>query len=403
MLIAVAAALAAFLDDEDEEETMEIEALTDAVAAVRRLKRTVDAEDASDSTTAASKRSRKDCDYERARHCVHQDCIGPDPLFHNPMNKTDARRVAAMHHEEFGVDGCVGCLDCMHVYWRTCPAAWQGQHDGKEGNCSIALEASSDYNAWFWHSFFGPPGTLNDINIWDKSPLLRSFLDGSFDQNDFEFTVGGQKFDKLHFLVDGVYPELSRFMKTISEPLTKRQQQCSGWQEGKRKSIERAHGMLQRKFQCLCKPVELWCENEIKAMVETCLILHNMMVEERIMTDVNESDFSYDFVALDENDNRDALMHRERNNDNATASSTTNDRLVGDDGNDRRRTAATTWLAGASDDRADEVQEALVRRFADAQTRWDSLCDSKAHYKLKCAAVEQVHQNSQKKDEDDNN
>ena len=53
------------------------------------------------------------------------------------MSKADAKRVAALHKEEFGVDGCIGCLDWMHACWRTCPVAWQDQCDGKEGNCSI--------------------------------------------------------------------------------------------------------------------------------------------------------------------------------------------------------------------------------------------------------------------------
>ena len=304
-----------------------------------------------------------------------------------------------MHFEEFGLDGCVGCLDCMHVHWRTCPVAWQGQHDGKEGNCSILLEASADCKSWFWHSFFGPPGTVNGIDIWDKSPLLGSFLGRSFDANNFDFTVGGQTFNKLCFLVDRICPELSLFMKTMSEPLSKKHQQFSGWQEGKRKSIERAFGILQRKFQCLCCPAKLWCENEIKEMVETCLILHNMMVEVRMQSDDNESDFLCDFVPLDENASRDALRCREQKDTTSTARSS--DQLVSDENDDRRRTAASHWPAGAADEQLLATQEAMVRRFADAQSRWDALHDSKTRYKLKCVAAEQVFQNN--KDDKKNN
>jgi hypothetical protein len=40
-------------------------------------------------------------------------------------------------------------------------------------------------------------GSLNDINIWDKSPLLKSFLDGSFTCNvNFQFEIDGIDFDK---------------------------------------------------------------------------------------------------------------------------------------------------------------------------------------------------------------
>jgi len=36
---------------------------------------------------------------------------------------------------------------------------------------------------------------LNDINVWDKSPLLQEFLDGIFSEDaDFEFEINGTVF-----------------------------------------------------------------------------------------------------------------------------------------------------------------------------------------------------------------
>jgi Plant transposon protein len=64
-----------------------------------------------------------------------------------------------------GVEGMLGSLDCMHVYWKNWPVAWQGSQTGKPGKPTIVLEAFADYNLWFWHSSFGWPGSLNDINI----------------------------------------------------------------------------------------------------------------------------------------------------------------------------------------------------------------------------------------------
>jgi hypothetical protein len=51
------------------------------------------------------------------------------------------------------------------------------------------------------------------------------------------------------FLVDGIYPELARFAKTISEPLNNLAKSYASWQEASRKSIERAFGVFGRKFQ----------------------------------------------------------------------------------------------------------------------------------------------------------
>jgi hypothetical protein len=51
-------------------------------------------------------------------------------------------------------------------------------------------------------------GTMNDINIWDRSKLHKSLHDGSFEKNDFSFEVGGETFNKLWFLTNGIYPEI---------------------------------------------------------------------------------------------------------------------------------------------------------------------------------------------------
>ena len=236
--------------------------------------------------------------------------------------------------------GLMGCLDCMHVYWRTCPVAWQGQFSGKEEQPSLVLEGVADYNCWFWHSFFGCAGTLNDINMWDRSPLLRSFLDGSFETVDFEFSVSDTVFKQLYFLVDGIYPELSIFVKTVSVPLNNLQQRYSKWQEGARKSVERAFGILQRKFQILQRPVEMFYQDDIKNMVEACIILHNMMVEHRIKNNQKEFEVLYDDRPLDERCEREALVNR-RGISAASAASVNNNGTV--------REAQTTRAAAVSE------------------------------------------------------
>lgn len=48
---------------------------------------------------------------------------------------------------------------------------------GKEGYATMGLEAVVEYDLWIWHSAFGFHGSLNDINIWDRSSLFPSMLD----------------------------------------------------------------------------------------------------------------------------------------------------------------------------------------------------------------------------------
>ena len=71
-------------------------------------------------------------------------------------------------------------LDCMHLWWKACPAAFKGQFQGQARHPIIILEAGADHNLWIWHSSFGCLGTQNDLSIWDQPPLHTSLFDGSW-------------------------------------------------------------------------------------------------------------------------------------------------------------------------------------------------------------------------------
>lgn len=59
--------------------------------------------------------------------------------------------------------------------------------------------------------------------------------------------------------------------------------------------------MFQRKFQFVVKDVELWYVSDITNVVDCCVTLHNMMVEERLQRDENELNDWYDFNEHNEN------------------------------------------------------------------------------------------------------
>ena len=79
--------------------------------------------------------------------------------------KTNTRNIVSMHKRVHKIPGMMGSLDATKVYWKRCPTAWEGRFQGREKYASIRLEAVIDNNLWFWHTAFGFPGTLNDINI----------------------------------------------------------------------------------------------------------------------------------------------------------------------------------------------------------------------------------------------
>ena len=200
--------------------------------------------------------------------------------------QNDLKSITKLHKSVHEVEGMFGSLDCMHTYWKNCPVAWQGSYQGAKGKPSIVLEALADHHLWFWHASYGYAGTLNDINIFNLSPLLEMFMDGSFEDIEAEvvpYLLGNESFYKTFILVDGIYPRHSRFAKAIKEPITKREKLLTTFQEAARKDIERAFGVLQGKFQCLARPIQLMDLKLIGEMVACCLILHNMCVSDRVM------------------------------------------------------------------------------------------------------------------------
>ena len=166
------------------------------------------------------------------------------------MNKKDVKYVNDLHNRVHGVPGMAGSLDCLHVHWHMCPSAHRGQFQGKEKKPTIILEAVADYNLRIWHANFGFPGTYNDINVWEKSTLRNCLLGGYWKANklDFDFTINNHYFENVYFLVDGIYPKLNRFVQAIVNPVTAAESEFTIWQEYARKDVERAFGVLRKKY-----------------------------------------------------------------------------------------------------------------------------------------------------------
>ena len=65
-------------------------------------------------------------------------------------------------------------------------------------------------------------------------------------------------------------------------------------QESVRNDVERAFGVLQSRFNIVCRPAHLWHRSDVVNIMQTCVILHNMIVEDekelvKIPLDLNEN------------------------------------------------------------------------------------------------------------------
>jgi hypothetical protein len=181
-------------------------------------------------------------------------------------------------NESRGFPGMLGSLDCMHWHWEKCPVEWRGQFvRGDKGVPTLILEAVASQDLRIWHAYFGLPGSNNDINVLNQSSLFIDQLKGQ-SPPQVDYYVNGKQYKHGYYLVDGIYPEWAAFMKTISLPQTPKHKLFAQHQEGARKDVERAFGVLQGRFSILRRPARLHDRGVLHDVMLACIILHNMIV-----------------------------------------------------------------------------------------------------------------------------
>ena len=67
-----------------------------------------------------------------------------------------------------------------------------------------------------WHAFFGLPGSLNDINVLDRSHVFTLLANGH--APPVNYIIKGHEYRMRYYLVAGIYPNWSTFVKTILCP-----------------------------------------------------------------------------------------------------------------------------------------------------------------------------------------
>ncbi|KAK2445044.1 hypothetical protein QL285_016018 [Trifolium repens] len=136
-----------------------------------------------------------------------------------------------------------------------------------KGTTTVILEAVASHDLWIWHAFFGCPGTLNDINVLDRSPVFDDVEKGNAPK--VNFFVNGHKYNMTYYLADGIYPSYPTLVKSIRLPITEQDKLFAKYQEVCRKDVERA-----------CEPAQMWDIGDLTIIMRTCIILHNMIVED---------------------------------------------------------------------------------------------------------------------------
>ncbi|XP_042404757.1 putative nuclease HARBI1 [Zingiber officinale] len=204
-------------------------------------------------------------------------------------NAADIQHLLEMHEQRHGFPGMLGSLDCMHWQWKNCPVAWKGQFTrGDHGVPTIVFEAVASSDLWIWHAFFGIAGSRNDINVLNESPLFNDVLQGN--APEVNFTINNTQYTKGYYLTDGIYPEWATFVKSFLCPQDPKRKIFKERQEAARKDVERAFGVLQSRWAMIKGSGRFWYKDNLKDIMYTCIILHNMIIENEGDAVVNWSD-----------------------------------------------------------------------------------------------------------------
>ncbi|CAL2278495.1 unnamed protein product [Prunus armeniaca] len=188
--------------------------------------------------------------------------------------------------EARGFPGMIGSIDCMHWQWKNCPTAWQGDYGNRKGTKSIILEAVAGFDTWVWHAFFGVAGAQNDLNVLGQSPVFNDVLSGQ--GPNITYQVNNTVYQTGYYLADGIYPRWTTFVKSIPNPQSHKQKLFATYQEGYRKDVERCFGILQARWLIVRGAARMFDEEVLRSIMMTCIILHNMIVEDEYDYDAGE-------------------------------------------------------------------------------------------------------------------
>ncbi|GJV64958.1 ALP1-like protein isoform X1 [Tanacetum coccineum] len=146
---------------------------------------------------------------------------------------------------------------------------------------AIMLEAVASQDLWIWHAFFGVAGANNDINVLDNSPLFDDLLDEK--ALVAPYVVNGVGFEKGYYLADGIYPQWVTFVKSFTVANDAKHAYFKKRQEGARKDVERAFGVLQGRWGIIQQPARQYHVNTIRRIMYSCIIMHNVILKDQKM------------------------------------------------------------------------------------------------------------------------
>lgn len=114
----------------------------------------------------------------------------------------------------------------------------------------------------------------------NHSRTIQRILSGEFPLR-LTSTINGTTREILYWLADGIHPPWAIVVKTSKVETDRKLVFFSQKKEALQKDVERAFGVLLRRFHILRTPCRMSDKKIAMNVLRACIVLHNMCVEDR--------------------------------------------------------------------------------------------------------------------------
>ena len=178
----------------------------------------------------------------------------------------------AAFHALGGMPGVIGSIDCTHIKIQRPSCADSELFRCRKGFFSLNVQAVCGPDLLFYNLITRWPGSVHDSRIFQNSRLRDQLEDG---------LLPG------HLLGDSGYPCRRYLLTPLASPNGPQEVAYNNSHIRTRNTIERAFGVLKRRFGYLGTTLRTHLDTT-KAIIVACAVLHNVAVQTRL--DLEEED-----------------------------------------------------------------------------------------------------------------
>ena len=194
----------------------------------------------------------------------------------------DLRRTVQDFHDIAGMPGVIGAIDCTHIAIQRPSVENPEIFRCRKGYFSLNVQAVCGPDLRFHNVVARWPGSVHDSRIFENSRLCA----------DLEANLN----PRYHLLGDAGYA-LKRYLLTpVASPCNAQERAYNNSHTRTRNTVERAFGVLKRRFGYLGKNVRTALDTT-KNIIVSALVLHNIAVETRLVLPQDGRD-----IIIDDND-----------------------------------------------------------------------------------------------------